>query len=69
MGQQVPRRPGNAHETQPPPHATLQQTLSAQNPDAQSALALHVAPFIFSPQLAATHCWPLTHWLDVAHAS
>ena len=64
VGQHVPSRPGSAHETQPPPHATLQQTPSAQKPEAQSALAVHVAPFIFLPQLAATHCWPLTHWVD-----
>jgi hypothetical protein len=60
----VPRRPGSAQLTQPPPHATLQQTPSAQNPDAQSALAVQVAPFIFLPQLAATQAWPITHWLD-----
>ena len=69
MGQQVPSRPGSAHETQPPEHATLQHTPSAQNPDAQSAPALHVAPFIFLPQLPLTHCWFVTHWLDWAQAS
>src|SRR5882762_1374971 len=31
MGQQVPWRPGRAHETQPPSQATLQQMESAQN--------------------------------------
>jgi hypothetical protein len=41
--------------------ATLQQTLSAQKPEAQSAFTLHVAPFIFRPQLAFTHCWPVEH--------
>jgi hypothetical protein len=56
IGQQVPRRPGSAHETQPPEQATLQQTPSAQKPDAQSAATLQLAPFIFLPQLALTHC-------------
>ena len=32
MGQQVPARPGSAHETHPPSQAMLQQTLSAQKP-------------------------------------
>jgi len=69
VGQQVPRRPGSAHDTQPPAQATLQQMLSAQKPDAQSPFTLHVAPFIFLPQLEPTHCWPATHWLDCVHVS
>jgi hypothetical protein len=68
-GQQVPPRPGRAHETQPPAHATLQHTPSAQKPDAHSVPILHVAPFIFLPQLPLTHCWPTAHWLDCVHAS
>jgi hypothetical protein len=63
IGQQVPRRPGSAHDTQPPEQATLQHTPSAQKPEAQSALALQLAPFIFLPQLAFTHCCPPAHWL------
>src|SRR5450432_1904430 len=69
MGKQVPRRPGSAHDTQPPEHATLQHTPSAQNPDAQSAFATHLAPFIFLPQLPLTHCWLVTHWLVCVHVS
>jgi hypothetical protein len=69
MGQHVPERPGVAHETQPPWQETLQQTPSAQKPDAQSAAAVHCAPFIFLPQLPATHCCVLTHWLDCVHDS
>jgi hypothetical protein len=49
--------------------ATLQHTPSAQKPDAQSVPTLQVAPFIFLPQLAFTHCWPLAHWLVWVHAS
>jgi hypothetical protein len=45
-------------ETQAPLHETLQQTPSAQNPDAHSAPFLHVAPLSFSPQLPATHFVP-----------
>ena len=41
---------------------------SAQNADAQSAFLAQLAPFIFLPQLALTHCWPATHWLDSEHA-
>jgi hypothetical protein len=69
MGQQVPLRSGRAHDTQPPWQATLQHTPSAQKPDAQSAFLAQFAPFIFSPQLALTHCWPLVHWLDWVHDS
>ena len=69
IGQQVPRRPGCAHETQPPEQATLQQTPSAQKPDAQSLPTLQVAPFIFLPQLLLTHCWPPAHWLDCVQVS
>jgi hypothetical protein len=51
MGQHVPARPGSAHEMQPPSHATLQQTESAQKPEAHSSPDAHFAPFIFLPQL------------------
>jgi hypothetical protein len=61
VGQQVPRRSGSAHETQPPPHATLQHTPSAQNFEAHSVLFAQFAPFILRPQLLATHAWPATH--------
>jgi hypothetical protein len=63
MGQHVPPRPGRAQDTQPPSHATLQQTVSAQNPEAHSSPVPHFAPFIFLPQLRFTHCCPLTHWV------
>jgi hypothetical protein len=69
IGQQVPRRSGSAHETQGPPHATLQHTPSAQNPDAQSAPFVQFAPFILSPQLPFTHCCPLAQSLDCVQAS
>jgi hypothetical protein len=68
-GTQVPTRPGSPHERQPPWQATLQQTLSAQNPDAQSSPVLQLAPFIFLPQLPALQVWVLTHSLDCAHVS
>jgi hypothetical protein len=55
MGQQVPTRPDDAQERQPPSHATLQQTESAQNPDAHSVPTAHFAPFIFLPQLRLSH--------------
>ena len=60
-GQHVPARPGKPHDTQPPSQATLQQMESAQNPDEHSSPPAHFAPFIFLPQLAATHWWPETH--------
>jgi hypothetical protein len=69
MGQQVPRRSVSAHETQPPLHATLQHTPSAQKPDAHSEPFVQFAPFIFAPQLPFTHCCPVVHWLDCVHAS
>jgi hypothetical protein len=39
----------------------LQQTPSAQLPEAHSVALRHVAPFIFGPQLPATHFRPATH--------
>jgi hypothetical protein len=69
MGQHVPLRSGIAHETQPPPQATLQHTPSAQNPEAHSLPLVQFAPFIFSPQLAATHCWPVAQSLVCVQAS
>ena len=47
----------------------MQHTPSAQNADAQSAFLAQLAPFIFLPQLAFTHCWPLTHSVDTAQVS
>ena len=78
MGQQVPSRPGSAHETQPPAQATLQQTPSAQKPDAQSLALVQTAPDGLGPQLPATHLTPGTqsasdrqvgkHWpLELSH--
>src|SRR4051794_31854943 len=61
-GQQVPTRWSRLQATQPPWQATLQQTPSAQKPLAHSAPPVHVAPFIFGPQLPPTHWWPLEHW-------
>jgi hypothetical protein len=69
MGQQVPLRSGSAHETQPPPQATLQHTPSAQKPDAHSPPFVQFAPFIFIPQLPETHCWPFAHSVVWVHAS
>jgi hypothetical protein len=65
----VPPRPGSAQDTQPPSHATLQQTESAQNPEAHSSPVAHFAPFIFLPQLCATHCRPDTHCVSWSHWS
>jgi hypothetical protein len=62
-GVHVPARPGSEHETHPPWQATLQQILSAQKPEAQSAPVVQLAPFIFRPQLPALQVCPLTHSL------
>jgi hypothetical protein len=64
-GQQIPPRPARLQEMQGPWHATLQQTPSAQNPEAHWSLRSQEAPCIILPQLALAHCWPLTHWLFV----
>jgi hypothetical protein len=68
-GQQVPARPDELHETQPPSHATLQQTESAQNPEEHSVPTPHFAPFIFLPQLRLSHWCPSTHWSLCSQAS
>jgi len=47
----------------------LQQTPSAQKPEAQSSGFWQAAPFMRGPQLPPTHWWPLTHWLLVVQAS
>jgi hypothetical protein len=49
-GEQVPTRPVSAQETHVPLHAVLQQTPSAQNPDAQSSFAPHGPDGRGSPQ-------------------
>ena len=62
-GQQVPSRPIRAQDRHGPLQMTLQQTPSAQKPDAQSAGLSQAAPFMRGPQLPPTHWWPLVHWL------
>jgi len=44
IGEQVPIRPGSAHETQAPWHATLQHTPSEQKPLVHSAFAMQDDP-------------------------
>jgi hypothetical protein len=59
VGQHVPTRPCWSQLTHGPLHATLQQTLSVQNPDLQSLSLLHTAPPGLAPQLSFTHRLPL----------
>jgi hypothetical protein len=51
-----PALPGRAQATQAPVQATLQQTPSAQNPEAQSAAVAHIAP-----RGRLSHAVPLQH--------
>lgn len=61
-GEQVPRKPTRLHDRHAPPQAVLQQTPSAQWPEAHSTSPFgQSAPFIFLPQLPAEHLRPLTH--------
>jgi hypothetical protein len=50
---QVPSLPGSAHDMQVPVQLDAQQTPCWQKPDAQSAVAVQVAPSGLSAQLAA----------------
>jgi hypothetical protein len=68
-GQQVPSRPIRLQLRHGPLQATLQQTPSAQKPEAQSSGFWQAAPFMRGPQLPLTHWWPLTHWLLVVQVS
>ena len=54
IGEQVPIVPVRAHDMQVPVQALLQQTLWAQNPDAQAVPAVQVAPGGSLPQLLLT---------------
>lgn len=68
MGEQVPSEPTRLQERQAPPHAVLQQTPSAQWPEAHSTSPPgQSAPFIFLPQLPCTHLRPLTQSASVLH--
>jgi hypothetical protein len=58
VGPQVPIRPACAQLTQGPVQAMLQQTPSAQKPEAHCAPALQTAPSGFGPQLPFTHFEP-----------
>jgi hypothetical protein len=58
MGEQVPSRVGRPQERQSPVQAELQQYPSTQWVEAQSTSALQLAPFIFGPQVPATHLMP-----------
>ena len=58
VGPQVPSRPACAQLTQGPVQAMLQQTPSAQNPEAHCDPALQTAPGGFGPQLPFTHLEP-----------
>jgi hypothetical protein len=51
MGVQVPLADASAQLRHAPPQASLQQTPSTQNPDAQSAAAVQLLPFVCLPQL------------------
>jgi hypothetical protein len=57
-GQQSPARPTRLQLTHGPWQATLQQTPSVQNPDAQSPSLLQTAPEGFGPQLPLTQTTP-----------
>jgi hypothetical protein len=68
IGQHAPSRDGNTQETHGPWQAMLQQTLLAQNPDRQSALAVQAPPLRRFPQLpAASQACPSTHWPFALH--
>jgi hypothetical protein len=56
-------------ETHCPWQAELQQTLSAQKPELQSALALHEAPGRRFPQLPVASQACASHWLVEVHLS
>ena len=58
VGPQVPRRPDCAQLTQGPVQAMLQQTPSAQKPEAHCDPAVQMAPSGFGPQLPFTHLDP-----------
>lgn len=58
VGPQVPSRPACAQLTQGPVQAMLQQTPSAQNPEAHCAPVLQTAPVDLGPQLPFTHFEP-----------
>jgi hypothetical protein len=58
VGAQVPRRPDCAQLTHGPVQAMLQQTPSAQKPEAHCDPALQMAPSGFGPQLPFTHFEP-----------
>jgi hypothetical protein len=56
-------------ERHSPPQAVLQQTPSAQCPDAHSTSPMgHNAPFIFLPQLPLSHRRPVTQSASLMHA-
>jgi hypothetical protein len=57
-GAQVPSRPDCAQLTQAPVQAMLQQTPSAQKPEAHCEPALQIAPSGLGPQLPFTHFDP-----------
>ncbi len=56
----MPCREGWLQLTHAPVHATLQQTPSAQNPDAHWLPFVHTAPCGLGPQLPETHLTPDT---------
>jgi hypothetical protein len=66
-GVQVPGWPTKLHERHAPEQAVLQQTPSAQCPDAHSRLCSQVAPFIFGPQRPLTHLRPTTQSMSEVH--
>jgi hypothetical protein len=64
IGQQVPWRPGRLQATQAPWQATLQQTLSEQNPEIQSSLPPQCPPGPLLPQLPVAKSQTCAlHWL------
>jgi hypothetical protein len=58
VGAQAPRSPDCAQLTQGPVQAMLQQTPSAQKPEAHCEPVLQMAPSGFGPQLPFTHFAP-----------
>jgi hypothetical protein len=61
MKRQRPTDPVWLHERHGPLQATLQQTPSAQCPEAQSLSSAQSKLLSFKPQLRAVHCCPAEH--------
>jgi hypothetical protein len=67
MNVQWPPDPVWLHDTQAPAHSTLQHTLSAQKPEAQSSAVSQTAPLALLPQRPFTHSCCPAHSALVVH--